>query len=139
MDASRTDTSGGHAAPRTRRALMRLAGMASLGVVLQGCDGGTRSPDAVRSEPDDPVDQALRQGRPAMIQFGANACAACREMKPVLAALQEDFFAAWSRGQWEALAPSLADDAVLISSQHGEGQGAADWQRLLAADAALLT
>ncbi len=89
MDASRTDTSGGHAAPRTRRALMRLAGMASLGVVLQGCDGGTRSPDAVRSEPDDPVDQALRQGRPAMIQFGANACAACREMKPVLAALQQ--------------------------------------------------
>ena len=59
--------------------------------------------------------------------------------RPVLAALQEDFFAAWSRGQWEALAPSLADDAVLISSQHGEGQGAADWQRLLAADAALLT
>jgi thiol-disulfide isomerase/thioredoxin len=38
----------------------------------------------------DSVDRALRQGRPAMIQFGANACAACREMKPVLAALQWD-------------------------------------------------
>jgi thioredoxin 1 len=89
MHASRTDTSGGRAAPHTRRALMRLAGMAGLGVVLQGCDGDTRSLDAARPEPDDPVDQALRQGRPTMIQFGANACAACREMKPVLAALQQ--------------------------------------------------
>jgi thioredoxin 1 len=88
MDASLTDTPGGHAAPPTRRALMLLAGMAGLGVVLQGCDGGTRSPDAVRSELDDPVEQALQQGRPAMIQFGANACAACREMKPILETLQ---------------------------------------------------
>jgi thioredoxin 1 len=38
----------------------------------------------------DPVAQALRQGRPAMIQFGANACAACREMKPVVEALQRE-------------------------------------------------
>ena len=32
----------------------------------------------------------LRRGRPALIQFGANACAACREMKPVLEALQRE-------------------------------------------------
>jgi thioredoxin 1 len=89
MRASSTHLPGRHAAPRTRRALMRLAGVAGLGLMLQGCDGGPRSPDAARSEPDDPVANALRQGRPAMIQFGANACAACREMKPVLAALQQ--------------------------------------------------
>ncbi len=89
MHASSANSPGGDAAPRTRRAMMRLAGVAGLGVFLQGCDGGTRSPDAARLEPDDPVEQALRQGRPAMIQFGANACAACREMKPVLAALQQ--------------------------------------------------
>ncbi len=89
MHASSTHSPGGHVARRARRALMRLAGMVGLGLVLQGCDGGTRSPDAARSEPDDPVGQALHQGRPTVIQFGANACAACREMKPVLAALQQ--------------------------------------------------
>lgn len=54
--------------------------------------------------------------------------------------LRDAFFAAWSRGQWQDLAPSLAEDAVLTSSQHGEGQGQgeADWQRLLAADARAL-
>lgn len=36
------------------------------------------------------MDKALRQGRPTVIQFGANACAACREMKPVLEALQRE-------------------------------------------------
>lgn len=93
MDASSTGTPDGHASPRSRRALMLLAGVAGmaaagLGVALQGCDGGARSPGAAPLQADDPVEQALRQGRPAMIQFGANACAACREMKPVLESLQ---------------------------------------------------
>jgi thioredoxin 1 len=72
---------------------MRLAGVAGmaaagLGAALQGCDGGARSPDAAPLQADDPVEQALRQGRPAMVQFGANACAACREMKSILESLQ---------------------------------------------------
>ena len=58
------------------------------------------------------------------------------DARPMLAALQDDFFAAWSRGQWQGLAPSLAEQAALTSSQHGEGRGEADWRRLLAADAA---
>lgn len=55
-----------------------------------------------------------------------------------LASLQAAFLAAWSRGQWQDLGPSLADDAVLTSSQHGEGRGEADWRRLLAPDTATL-
>lgn len=35
----------------------------------------------------DPVVRALAAGKPAIIEFGANACQSCREMKPVLAAL----------------------------------------------------
>lgn len=49
--------------------------------------------------------------------------------------LRGAFFAAWSRGEWPVMAPSLSADAVLTSSQHGEGRGEAGWQRLLAADA----
>ena len=35
----------------------------------------------------DPVALALAAGTPAVIEFGANACVSCREMKPVLAGL----------------------------------------------------
>ena len=37
---------------------------------------------------DDAVQQALRRGKPMVVEFGANACIACREMKPVLEALR---------------------------------------------------
>lgn len=36
----------------------------------------------------DPVVQALAAGKPAVIEFGANACVSCREMKPILAELK---------------------------------------------------
>lgn len=61
------------------------------------------------------------------------------DARPLLAALQKEFFAAWSRGQWQVLAQHLASDATLASSQHGEGQGEAAWRNLLAADAAVLS
>lgn len=39
---------------------------------------------------DDAVQQALRAGKPTVAEFGANACAQCREMKPVLETLQRE-------------------------------------------------
>jgi len=38
----------------------------------------------------DEVQRALLLGKPAVVEFGANACASCREMKPVLEALQRE-------------------------------------------------
>jgi thioredoxin 1 len=38
----------------------------------------------------DEVQQALRLGKPAVVEFGGNACASCREMQPVLEALQHE-------------------------------------------------
>ena len=37
----------------------------------------------------DAVQTALLAGRPTVVEFGANACAACREMKLVLSALRQ--------------------------------------------------
>jgi thioredoxin 1 len=42
------------------------------------------------SAADDTVQQALRAGKPTVAEFGANACVACREMKPVLEALRRE-------------------------------------------------
>lgn len=75
-------------------ALTGTAGVAASGLglllVLQGptADAGSAA-TALPVDATDPVAQALRQGKPTLIQFGANACAACREMKPVLEALQQ--------------------------------------------------
>lgn len=38
----------------------------------------------------DAVQRALAAGKPTVAEFGANACAACREMKPVLEALRRE-------------------------------------------------
>ena len=38
----------------------------------------------------DDVQRALRLGKPAVVEFGANACASCREMKPVLESLERE-------------------------------------------------
>jgi thioredoxin 1 len=82
-------------AMRSRRTLLALAGVAGLaaaglGIALQGRVGIAPATNPTHATPlEDPVELALRQGRPMVIQFGANACAACREMKPVLQALQQ--------------------------------------------------
>jgi thioredoxin 1 len=39
---------------------------------------------------DDAVQRALHAGKPTVAEFGANACAQCREMKPVLEALRRE-------------------------------------------------
>lgn len=36
----------------------------------------------------DAVQRALSVGKPVVVEFGANACTACREMKPILEALR---------------------------------------------------
>ena len=38
----------------------------------------------------DEVQKALRLGKPAVVEFGANACTSCREMKPVLESLERE-------------------------------------------------
>ena len=57
------------------------------------------TPDTVASAPApsgqfvaeaDEVQRALLLGKPAVVEFGANACASCREMKPILEALQRE-------------------------------------------------
>lgn len=96
MNATENSTPHGEAAIRSRRRLLALAAVvgvsaSGLGVALYRRSGGVRAtrPDS-STLPEDPVEQALRRGRPTLIQFGANACSACREMKPVLEALQRE-------------------------------------------------
>jgi len=36
------------------------------------------------------VEQLLAQGKPSIVEFGANNCVSCREMKPILHALTQD-------------------------------------------------
>jgi thioredoxin 1 len=50
-----------------------------------------RSADAAPAPTDDIVVQALRKGKPTVVEFGANVCATCRDMKPVLAQLARDY------------------------------------------------
>jgi thioredoxin 1 len=42
------------------------------------------------AEAPDAVQQVLRAGKPTIIEFGANNCVSCREMKPILHALAQD-------------------------------------------------
>ena len=96
MNAKENGTPHGEPATSSRRRQLALGAIAGvlasgLGVALYGRSGGVPAtrPDSA-TLPEDPVEQALRRGRPTLIQFGANACAACREMKPVLEALQRE-------------------------------------------------
>jgi thioredoxin 1 len=63
-----------------------VAGAALAGVVFIGSAGLQRSP-STSVLPADAVELALAKGRPTVVEFGATACVACREMKPVLAEL----------------------------------------------------
>ncbi len=70
--------------------LTLMGGLAlALGVLAStGC-----APETTTTAPPiagDAVQQAMGAGKPMVVEFGANACAACREMKPVLEALRRD-------------------------------------------------
>lgn len=55
---------------------------------------GTPAPEAGAASSSealpDAVQKTLRIGKPTIIEFGANNCVSCREMKPVLRALAQD-------------------------------------------------
>lgn len=63
-----------------------LAVSIGLGTAVVVLSGPTTTRAAAPAE--DAVQQALRAGKPTVAEFGANACASCREMKPVLEALR---------------------------------------------------
>lgn len=69
----------------TIAALLALA----LGSGLYALMNGRASAPPFAAAPD-AVQQALRGGKPTVVEFGANACAACREMKPILAHLARE-------------------------------------------------
>jgi thioredoxin 1 len=59
-----------------------LAGIVALGVGL-GTAVHTLSKPAPAAAAEDAVQQTLRAGKPTVVEFGANNCASCREMKSV--------------------------------------------------------
>jgi thioredoxin 1 len=62
---------------------------AGMALGISGCTPSNSASTEVAST-EDAVQQALRAGKPTVAEFGANACAACREMKPVLEALRRE-------------------------------------------------
>ncbi|MCC7218235.1 MAG: thioredoxin family protein [Burkholderiales bacterium] len=74
-----------------RWAVAVFAGMAALAAVAGFATRNTATPpDSTTATPTDEVQAALRLGKPTVVEFGANACASCRAMKPVLEALERD-------------------------------------------------
>lgn len=83
-----------HRLSKHRRSLLAVAlGLAvaagAAGYVLIG-RAVPPAPMVVNAAEADEVQRLLRLGKPTVVEFGANACASCREMKPILDALQRE-------------------------------------------------
>ena len=90
---SMTDDAGAIVRPSGRRRVLvvTVLGLAvaagAMGYVLTE-RAAARAPEVgVRS---DEVQKTLLLGKPTVVEFGANACATCRDMKPVLEALRRE-------------------------------------------------
>ncbi|MHB8949257.1 MAG: thioredoxin family protein [Rhodoferax sp.] len=68
-------------------AVVVLAGMLTFQL---GAPDAVAEPSSQAVAPDAVQQVLLRAGKPTIIEFGANSCASCREMKPVLHALSQD-------------------------------------------------
>jgi thioredoxin 1 len=68
-----------------------VAALLGFTIYLRSPDSGSPplAPVAMHNA-DDAVTKALAVGKPTVIEFGANNCVSCREMKPVLHALAQD-------------------------------------------------
>jgi thioredoxin 1 len=73
----------------------RRLGLALTGVLAVGIGLGTAlvtfsgpATTTAAAPAEDAVQQALCAGKPTVAEFGANSCASCREMKPVLELLR---------------------------------------------------
>jgi thioredoxin 1 len=68
-----------------------VAALLGFAVYTRGPEAGSQ-PEATAAlhNADDAVTKALSAGKPTVIEFGANNCVSCREMKPVLHALAQD-------------------------------------------------
>jgi thioredoxin 1 len=73
--------------------LVTASGATLLGVliyVLQSTATVTSEVAPSMADPIDAVQRVLKAGKPTVIEFGANNCVSCREMKPILHALAQD-------------------------------------------------
>jgi len=71
---------------------LALAGVVAAGIGLGAAVYTLSGPASLAARPggEDVVQQALRAGKPTVAEFGANNCASCREMKPVLGQLARE-------------------------------------------------
>lgn len=76
--------------PRIRMLVLAGAVAAGIGAAAALYLRPGPAPVAAQAAGADAVQLALRAGKPTVAEFGANACASCREMKPVLAALRRE-------------------------------------------------
>lgn len=70
-----------------------VLGIAIVTGLIAGCSQrpAIDGPAALVVTAADPISQALASGKPTVVEFGANACAACRDMKEVLTALRQSY------------------------------------------------
>lgn len=73
--------------------IVSAAAALGLGVWIYAGNASTTKLAEISSKADatlDAVQTTLRDGKPTIVEFGANNCVSCREMKPVLHALAQD-------------------------------------------------